>query len=195
MRPVSRAVRGIANQETMDEINSPVLYEDLDIEGLKAHLRYLTFLERTGHCAEIYLKNLGVAIPIAKKIYKTKSDQLVFLLRSGSISRDNLTDLKDIFVKQRCDITAAYTAKKKLIKRLSLPIKIDDPMLPMIGIGILEKLTLQLKSNWPCKLSIGYAFGDENNELPGTLKYQDLIAQAGYKIGQAVGRAKKLILP
>lgn len=179
----------------MDEISLPVLYEDLDIDGLKAHLRYLTLLDRTGHCAEIYLNNLGVAIPVAKKKYKTKSDQLVFLLRSGSISRDDLAYLRDVFFKQSYSVTEAYTAKKTLIKRLSVPVNIDDPMLPFIGIRILEKLTVQLKSNWPGKLSIGYALGDENNGLPGILRYQDLIAQVGYKIGQAAGRAKKLIIP
>tara|TARA_B100000315_G_C14407190_1_gene509287 strand:+ start:188 stop:550 length:363 start_codon:yes stop_codon:yes gene_type:complete len=119
---------------------------------------------------------------------------MIFLLRSGSISRDNLTELKNKFTKHRYDLIDSYTTKNKLIKRLSLPIGIGDPMLPTIGVNILEELAIQLKSIWPGNVSIGYALGYENNNLPGELKYRDFIAKAGYKIGIAAGRAKKLVI-
>jgi hypothetical protein len=154
----------------------------------------MTTLSKNRHCAEIYLYDPGVAIPITKNIYKTKSDQLMLLLRSSSISRDNLEELKNTFIKQSYEIKVAYTTKKNLIKRLSMPISIDDPMLPIIGINILEKLALQLNSKWPGAVSVGYAIGDEKSDLPGKLKYGDIFAQVGYKIGLAAGRAKKLII-
>jgi len=119
---------------------------------------------------------------------------LKFILRSGSISRDNLAVLKSTFLSQSYDLIDSYTATNKLISRLSLPISIDDPMLPIIGVNILKEVALQLKSSWPYDVTIGYALGDEKTGLPGKLKYRDLITQIGYKIGFAVGRKMKIIM-
>lgn len=179
----------------MDEITLPIRYDNLSIEGVKLHLRYIATLSSSGHCAEILLHNSKVIIPIVKRVYKTKSDQLNLLLRSGSISRDNLAELKSTFMRQHYVLVTSYTAKKKLIRRLSLSISIDDPMLPIICVNILKEVALKLDSRWPDSFSVGYAFGDERSSLPGNFKYRDLIAQAGYKIGYVAGRAKKLILP
>ena len=179
----------------MNEIKLPVQYDNLDIGGIKAHLRYIATLSKSGHCAEIFLFDSKVIIPVVKKTYKTKADQLIFLLRSGSISRDNLKDLKNTFIKQSYDLICSYTTKNKLIKRLALPISIEDPMLPLIGVNFLKDLAMQLKSRWPCEVSVGYAIGGENSDLPGKLKYRDIIAQAGYKTGIAAGRIKKLFMP
>ena len=66
--------------------------------------------------------------------------------------------------------------------------------LGIIGVRILEELALQLKSKWPGEVSIGYAFGDEKSDLPGKLKYWDIFAQVGYKIGLTAGKVKKLIM-
>jgi len=176
----------------MDEIHLPVQYESFGIEGLKSHFRYITTLPKNGHCAEVYLHEPKVVIPITKTTYKAKADIVEFLLRSGSISRENLADLECTFSKQNYEIKVARTAKKRLIKRLSLTISIDDPMLPIIGVNILKTLTFQLNSKWPCEVSIGYAFGDETSDLPGKLKYRDILSQAGYKIGQTAARATKI---
>ena len=73
---------------------------------------------------------------------------------------------------------------------MSLTIRIDDPMLPIIGVNILKILTYQLNSKWPCEVSIGYAFGDKKSDLPGKLKYCDILSHAGYKIGQTAARAE-----
>ena len=62
----------------MDEIYLPVQYNELNIEGLKSHFRYIVSLPKSGHCAEIYIHNLRIVIPITKKSYKTKSDQIIF---------------------------------------------------------------------------------------------------------------------
>ena len=149
-------------------------------------------MSKNGHCAEVYLHEPRVVIPIKKTTYKTKSDTIEFLLRSGSISRDNLAELKSIFSKQSYETKIARTAKKSLIKRLSLSISINDPMLPIIGVNILKTLTFQLNSKWPCDVSIGYSFGDDKSDLPGKLKYRDILSQAGYKIGQTAARAAKI---
>jgi hypothetical protein len=178
----------------MDEITLPVQYDKLDIEGIKSHLRYITTIPKSGHCAEIFLCDSKISVPVAKKIYKTKSDQLIFLFRSGPVSRDNLEDLKNTFIKQSYDLICSYTTKNKLIKRLSLPISVTDPMLPVIGVNFLKTLAMQLKSRWPLEVSIGYAFGDEDSSLPGELHYRDIIAQAGYKIGFATGKIKSLFM-
>jgi hypothetical protein len=58
-------------------------------------------------------------------------------------------------------------------------------MLPIIAVKILEIVAQQFNTKWPDKISIGYAFGDENNGFPGTLKYGDKSSQTGYKIGLA----------
>ena len=179
----------------MDKITLPVQYDNLDIEGIKSHLHHITTLPKSGHCAEIFLCDSKVIVPVVKKNYKTKPDKLIFLLRSGSIPRDNLKELKNIFEKQSYDITCSYTTKNKSIKRLSLPISIDDPMLPLTGVNFLKELAVQLKSSWPCEVSVGYSIGDENNDLPGKLQYRDAIAQAGYKTGIVAGRIKKIFIP
>ena len=178
----------------MDEIYLPVQYNELNIEGLKSHFRYIVSLPKSGHCAEIYIHNLRIVIPITKKSYKTKSDQIIFLLRSGSISRNDLTELLKKFTKKGYEIKATYTNKRNLIKRLSLPISVDDPMLPIIGTKIIEELVLHLNSKWPCGSSIGYALGDEQGKLPGKIQYNDVIAKIGYKVGFLAGSAKRLIV-
>ena len=60
----------------MNEIHSPVQYENLDIVGLKSHFKYSATMSKNEHCAEIYLYGPKVAIPITKTTYKTKSDEI-----------------------------------------------------------------------------------------------------------------------
>jgi len=54
----------------MDQISLPAKYENLNIEGLKSHLRYIKTLNRSGYCAEIFLCDSMVIIPIVKRFIK-----------------------------------------------------------------------------------------------------------------------------
>jgi hypothetical protein len=177
----------------MNEITLPVQYDKLDLEGIKSHLRYIKTLPGPGQCAEILLCESNVIVPVEKRNYKTKSDQIVFIFRSGSFSRDTLAKLKIRYAEKGYELFDSYTAKRKLLKRVSAPVNVDDPMLPLIGTNILQVLASQLKVDLAGNVSIGYAIGDENTDLPGTVKYNDPILQIGHKIGLMAGRTMKFI--
>ena len=98
----------------MDVIHLPVQYESLGIEGLKSHFRYIATMHKNGHCAEVYLHEPKVVIPITKTNYRAKADIIEFLLRSGSISRNNLVDLKCTFSKQNYEVKVARPLKRAL---------------------------------------------------------------------------------
>ncbi len=93
----------------------------------------------------------------------------------------------------KIEVVNSYTAKRKLFKRLALPVNVNDPMLPLIGVGVLQILTAQLKTKLTGNVSIGYALGNEKRDLPGKLKLKDPIAQAGHQIGLFAKRAVSLI--
>ena len=176
----------------MDDICFPVRYEGITEDGVKAHLRYCAASLNAGGRVEFLLCEPGVVIPVVKSVYRNRSSTLDVLIRSGSIGRDKLEELRTTLSAEGYDLKLSLTSKRKLLRRVVVPLKIEDAFISVTGLNVIRSIALALNLSWPCRLSIGYELGSEDPNLPGQLVYRN----AGYQLGLAVGRVlRKIIQP
>ena len=71
---------------------------------------------------------------------------------------------------------------------MAIRFDIDDPLLAAKISEALKLIAEFLSSGWPCKISVGYAMGLENPELPGELQYLNSIADKSYRLERCIGK-------
>ena len=180
---------------TIDATYSPVRFEGLTEDDVKAHLRYCASSLKPGDRAELLLCDVGVVIPFVKSVYrKNKPSTLDVLIRSGSIGRDQLEEVRTSLSAGGYDPKVSLTSKKKLLKRLVVPLNVDDAFISVSGLNVIRSIASVLHLSWPCQMLIGYALGSENPQLPGQLVYRDNFRNTGYHLGFAVGKLFRKII-
>jgi len=177
----------------MDDICLPVRFEGITEEGVKAHLRYCASSLKPGDRVEFLLRDVGVVIPVVKSAYRNKSSTLDMLIRSGSMGRDQLEELRTSLSTGSYDLRVSFTTRKKLLRRVVVPLNIEDAFISVVGLNVIRSVASALRLSWPCRLAIGYPLGSENPDLPGQLVYRDTYRNAGYRLGYAVGKLLRKI--
>ena len=179
----------------MDCFSLPVRYQQLTETDVQAHLRYCASSLTHGDRVEFLLYEAGVVIPIVKHIYRRKNPTLNVLIRSGSLGRDTLAKLRDSLSLEGYVLKVSLTSKRKLVSRIIVPLQIDDGTGAVTGLNVLRSIASALSIHWPSTVAVGYALGPETRGLPGRLTYRDPFMNAGYQVGQAVGKViRKVIL-
>ena len=178
----------------MDDIYLPMRYDELSELDAQIHLRHCATKLEHKERVEFLLCEAGAAIPVVKRVYRTKPSVLIFLLRSGSIGREHLEGLRDQFDSDGYMMKCSVTKKKRLISRIEVFVRVDDPLLPTKGLSVFRAVARQLRTPWPQTLSAGYAFTFRRPDLPGRLRPSGPISKASYQVGYAVGKGlRKLI--
>ena len=110
----------------MDDICLPVRFEGVTEDGVKEHLRYCASSSRVkpGYCLEFLLCDVGVVIPVVKSEYKKKPSTLDLQIRSGSIARDKLEEIRSSLSAAGHDLRISATTRKKLLKRVVVSLKL-----------------------------------------------------------------------
>ena len=178
----------------MDDICLPVRFEGITEDGVKMHLRYCASSLKPGDRVEFLLCDVGVVIPLVKSVYRNKPSTLDVLIRSGSIGRDQLEELRTSLSAGGYDPKVSLTSKKKLLKRLVVPLNVEDAFISVTGLNVIRSIASAFSLSWPCRMAIGYALGSENPHLPGQLVYRDNYRKAGYRFGYAVGKLLRKII-
>ena len=173
----------------MDDICLPVRFEGITEDGVKAHLRYCASSLKPGDRVEVLLCDVGVVIPLVKSVYRNKPSTLDVLIRSGSIGRDQLEELRTSLSVGGYDPRVSLTSKKKLLKRLVVPLNVEDGFISVTGLNVIRSVASALCLSWPCRISIGYAHGSENPHLPGQLVYRNTYRNMAYRLGYRIGYA------
>lgn len=172
----------------MDDICLPVRFVGITENALKAHLRYCASSLKPGDRVEFLLCDAGVVIPMVKRVYQKKSPSLDVLIRSGSIGRAKLVKLRTLLSAEGYEFRLSFTSKYKLLSRIVVPLPIEGGVSPVSGVNFLRSVAATLDLNWPCQMTIGYALGSEDHHLPGQIVYRDPLRNAGYQLGQSVGK-------
>jgi hypothetical protein len=178
----------------MDLICLPVRYDELTEEDIQAHLRYCAASLRDRVTVEFIISEAGVIVPAVKRVYLRKPTSLVFLARSGSLGRDGLIGLRSQLESQGYDLNVSFTKERRLLRRIEVPLSIEESLLPLRGIAILRTIALQLRSPWPGNFSVAYAVGSTVPGLPGRVNLGNPLANAGYKIGRAMGNLVRKVI-
>ncbi len=178
----------------MDDICLPVRFVGITEDDVKTHLRYCAYSLKPGDRVEFLLCDVGVVIPLVKSVYRNKPSTLDVLIRSGSIGRDQLEELRTSLSAGGYDPRVSLTSKKKLLKRLVVPLNVEDAFISVTGLNVIRSIASALRLSWPCRIAIGYALGSENPHLPGQLVYRDTYRNAGYRLGRAVGKLLRKII-
>ena len=178
----------------MDNICLPVRFEGITEDDVKAHLRYCASSLKPGERIEFLLCDVGVVIPVVKRGYRSKTSTLDMLIRSGSIGRDRVDELRTSLSAGGYDPKVSVTSKKKLLRRIVVPLNIEDAFFSVTGLNVIRSVASALRLSWPCRLAIGYALGSENPHLPGQLVYRNTYRHAVYRLGYAVGKLFRKII-
>ena len=176
------------------DIFLPVRFEGITEDDVKAHLRYCASSLKPGERVEFLLCDVGVVIPVVKSVYRNKPSTLDILIRSGSIGRDQLEEIKTSLSAAGYDPKVSFTSKKKLLRRVVVPLNIEDVFMPVTGLNVIQSVASALRLSWPCRLTIGYTPDSANPDLPGQLVYRDTYTTAGYRVGYAVGKLLRKII-
>lgn len=178
----------------MDDICLPVRYEEITEDGVKAHLRYCASSLGPEQRVEFLLCDVGIVISVVRRIYKTKSSRLDVLIRSGSVGRDKLGELRRSLSAEGYDLSVSFTSRKKVLRRVVVSLPIESAFMPVTGLNVIRSVALALNLSWPCRLALGYALGSENQRLPGRLVYGDPYRNRGYQFGLALGKLLRKVL-
>lgn len=171
----------------MDSICLPVRFEGLNEDGVKTHLRYCASHLKPGDRVEFLLCDAGVVIPLVKSAHRNKPSTLDVLIRSGSIGRDQLEDLRTSLPADGYDLCVSFTSKRKLLKRLVVPLNVEDAFISLTGLNVIRSIASELRLSWPCRMAIGYRLGSEKPYLPGHLVYRSTFGNMGYRLGYRIG--------
>ena len=178
----------------MDTLCLPIRYEGLTETDLHVHLRHSATKLRHGERIEVFLNQAGVVIPMVKHLNRRSVATLDVLLRSGSISRDNLEKLHELLVAKSYDLNISHTRKRKLIQRVIVLLPIDGTI-AVTGTKILKMVNDILGYEWPSAIAIGYAVGAQSHGLPGRFSRREPLGNVGYEVGYSVGNFLKKIVP
>ena len=118
---------------------------------MKAHLRYCASSLKPGDRVEFLLCDVGVVIPMVKRVYKRKPPALDVLIRSGSIGRDKLVQLRKLLSAEGHDLRLSFTSKHKLLNRIVVPLSTEGGMSPVTGVNLLRSVAATLALSWPWK--------------------------------------------
>ena len=162
----------------MDDICLPVRFVGITEDAIKAHLRYCASSLEPGDRVEFLLCEVGIVIPMVKRVYRKKSCALDVLVGSGSIGRDRLVGLRNLLSVEGHDLRLSFTSKYKLLSRIVVPLPIEGGMTPVNGVNVLRSVAAILALSWPCQMAIGYALGSEDHQLPGQIVYRDPLRNA-----------------
>ena len=177
----------------MDNLYSPVRYEQLSELDLQEHLRYSANKFQHGDRLDVFLCQAGVLVPFVKHVYRRRPATLDVLLRSGSIGRDKLSELHELLSARAYDVRTTSTSKKKLLQRVMVRLPIDGTI-ALTGAQVLQEVNEGLGFKWPTSIAIGYEFGTQAPELPGRVSFRDPVFNVGYQVGNAAGKFLKKIL-
>lgn len=179
----------------MENLHSPARYEGLTEDDLQAHLRHCASSLKAGDRIEILLCDADVVIPFVKRVYRNKPATLDVLIRTGSIDRDRVIQLRESLLADRYDLRVSFTSKRKLLSRVVVRLRADDGTISVTGVNVIRAIATALKIPWPCEIAVGYyALGSEAHGLPGRLVYRHPYRNAGYQLGFIVGRLLRKVI-
>ena len=75
-----------------------------------------------------------------KTVKRNKPATLDVLIRSGSIGRDRLEELRTSFRAGGYDPKVSFTTKKKLLKRLVVSLNADDGFISVGGLNVMRSI-------------------------------------------------------
>lgn len=176
----------------MDNICLPIRYDALSEADVQQHLRHSAKTLKHGECIEVLLCSAHVVVPMVKHTYKRRETTMDVLLRSGSISRDKLEEIHELLLVKSYELKIYQTSKRKMLRRVIVRLP-NDGTIPISGIKILKEINTLLGFDWPTQIAIGYAIGTQAPGLPGKLSFRHPLGNAGYQVGNAVGRLVKRI--
>ena len=177
----------------MDTLCLPIRYEGLTETDLQVHLRHSANKLRHGERMEVFLSQAGVVIPMVKHLNRRRVATLEVLLRSGSISRDNLEKLHELLLAKSYNLSISNTRKRKLIQRVIVLLPIDRTIV-VTGTNVLKIVNDILGYEWPTTIAIGYAVGAQSRGLPGRFSLREPFGNVGYQVGYSVGNFLKKIV-
>jgi hypothetical protein len=178
----------------MDSFYMPVRFEGVTEDDVRTHLRYCASSLKAGDRVEFLLSDAGVVIPLVKTVKRNKPSTLDVLIRSGSIGRDRLEELRTSLRAEGYDPKVSFTTKKKLLKRLVVSLNAEDGFISVAGLNVMRSIASTLGLSWPCRMAVGYQSGSENPRLPGQLVYRSPLRNAGFRFGYAVGKLLRKII-
>jgi len=176
----------------MDTLYSPVRYEQLTEIDVQTHIRHSAANLKAGERVEFLLCEAGVIIPMVKHDYRTKPSTLDALIRSGSVTRDHLTTLRESLKSEGYDMRVSFSPKRNQLSRIVVRLPIDGTV-SINGLNLLKSISTVLGISWPSAVAVGYYLGSEAAGLPGRLAYRQPLGNVGYELGFAVGRLFKRI--
>ena len=177
----------------MENICLPTRYDALSETDVQQHLRHSAGTLKHGECIEVLLCSAHVVVPMVKHIYKRRVATMDVLLRSGSISRDELEKIHELLQVKSYDLKIYRTSKRKMLRRVIVRLPIDGTI-AITGSNILKELNTMLGFDWPTPIAIGYAVGTRAPGLPGKLSFRQPFRNVGYHVGYAVGRAVRRVI-
>lgn len=178
----------------MDNICLPVRYDIQGESELREHLLHSAGLAQ-GKTAEFLLSEVGVVIPVVKREYRTKPPVLEIVVRSGSVGRVRLATLSDQLSSAGYALKVSFTHKRMILRRISVPLSAADWTIAVTGLDVFRIIASATGAGWPCSMGVGYAVGCERPGLPGRFTYHDPLRNAGYRVGLAVGKLIRRIIP
>ena len=190
-RPVNSDVGWLTFK--MDTICLPVRYDRLTESDVQVHLRHIASNLEPRHPVEFLFPEANIVIPMVKHIYKRRVATIDVLLRSGSISRDELEKIRELLQVKSYDLKIYRTSKRKMLRRVIVRLPIDGTI-AITGSNILKELNTMLGFDWPTPIAIGYAVGTRAPGLPGKLSFRQPFRNVGYHVGYAVGRAVRRVI-
>ncbi len=174
----------------------PLRFDDVKLELLHMHIRYWASEFPDTCCVHILFPATGVEIPVIKKVFRRKPDNLIMRIQSGYVSRERLAGIREILIKNGFDLKISPSAKSKKVNRIDILISVDNPFLPVMVVNALEVAASRLGIEGLTHVSLGYfSVVSHFERLPGEVSFRSRFVSIGYKIGCTIGRLLRWISP
>ena len=173
----------------MDEIGRNVIqYRHLSPDEVVEHLRYWLSRDFESNSFDLILCPTRISVPVKKQSYKTKPTELHFLLRSGTIGRDNLNELHNTLQTAQFRTRRRLSAKLRLTTSITVVVPSDIPDFDSRCIDLLTLVAKQFGFGWPTRIDAQYWMGTSAPHiLPGEFVQRTEHSDAGYRIGRRLG--------
>lgn len=151
----------------MDEIGrNAIQYRHLSPDEVLEHLRYWISGDYWTSSFYLILCPARITVPVKKQTHKTKSPELHFLLRSGTIGRDNLNELHNTLQTAQFRTRRRLSTKLRLTTSITVVVPSDIPDFESHCIELLTLIAKQFGFGWPTTIDAEYVKG---TSAPATL--------------------------
>ena len=166
-------------------------YELESLSELNAHLQYLRSTMRNDSCLFISFLDQIVEIPIYKREFKTKPTEIAPLVRTSSVGRAELANLRDSLSADGYRLRERRSPKKKYLNQVSVRLSTEDDLFPSHVKKILSAIADVKGEVMPDAMIVGYFAVDFSPSLPGQWHADSSFHSTIFKIGKKIGRTFK----